>query len=76
MSKGPATIEGRLTFRRLDDAALDGKYQLVADGKVFALARFIDGEWRYPGGDLLEFGPTHYRPAGMMMKPEGIDAQG
>ena len=76
MSKGPATIEGRIVFRQLDADARDGKYQLVADGRVFALVRFLDGEWRYPGGDLLEFGPTHYRPASAIMKPEGIDAQG
>ncbi|MEQ1499171.1 MAG: hypothetical protein ABL914_10955 [Novosphingobium sp.] len=74
MSKRPATIEGRLTFRLIDSDAKDGKYQLVADGSVFALVRFVDGEWRYPGGDLLEFGPTHYRPASALMKPEGADA--
>lgn len=66
----------QLELRLLDIDANDGRYQIVADSKVFALARFADGEWRYPGGFPLEFEPTHYRPASMLVKPEGIDAQG
>ena len=71
MSKGPISIKAELELRRIDDGAKDGKYQFVADDRLFALVRFVDGEWRYPGGDLLEFGPTHYRPASAALKPEG-----
>lgn len=73
MSKRPTIIKAELELRLIDSDAKDGKYQFVADGRVFALVRFIEGEWRYPGGDLLEFGPTHYRPASAAMKPEGQD---
>lgn len=73
MSKRPATILLELELRLIDSDAKDGKYQIVADGAVFALARFAGGEWTYPGGDLLEFGPSHYRPASAAMKPEASD---
>lgn len=71
MSRAARTIEIRLELRLLDADAKNGRYQLVSDGTVFALARWKDGEFTYPGGEPIEFPVTHYRPAGLLVKPEG-----
>lgn len=73
MSRAARTIKIRLQLRLLDADAKNGRYQFVSDGKVFALARWKDGEFTYPGGEPIEFPVTHYRPAGLVVKPESRD---
>lgn len=73
MSRAARTIEIRLELRLLDADAKNGRYQFVSDGTVFALARWKGGEFTYPGGEPIEFPVTHYRPAGLLVKPESRD---
>ncbi|MCT2398491.1 hypothetical protein [Novosphingobium mangrovi (ex Huang et al. 2023)] len=59
--------------RPIDDAARDGRFQIVlradqrdparmpAGGWPCALARHVDGEWHLTLGKL-DFEPTHYKP--------------
>ena len=53
----------RLDFKRIDDAARDGRYQFICDGVLFALAKGTDDGWVYPGGLPVGMNPSHYRPA-------------
>ncbi len=70
------SIEIRLELQLLDAEAKNGRYQIVSDGKVFALARWKEGEFAYPGGEPIEFPVTHYRPASRLVKPEVFDGEG
>lgn len=72
MSKRTSKII-ELELRLIDVDAKDGRYQIVADSAVFALVKFVDGQFVYPGGHALDFVPTHYRPAGGLIKPEDSD---
>lgn len=48
----------------IDTAARDGNLQLVfSEAKGFALVRWADDGWRFPGGQPLDFEPTAYRPS-------------
>ena len=67
----PETLVAQLTLVRIDDGAMNGKYQFVTDGEGFALAKWTEDGWAYPGGEMLDLMPTHYRPASLVIKPEG-----
>ncbi|WP_067734457.1 hypothetical protein [Novosphingobium naphthalenivorans] len=57
-----AAIPPSFDLAPIDDAARDGRSQLVFGGEYFALARFFDSAWRFPNGIELDFIPTNYRP--------------
>lgn len=66
----PKTLEAKIPLVRIDDGARDGKYQFLTDGYNFALARWTDNGWAYPGGAGLYMTPTHYRPASKVIGAE------
>ncbi|MEA3264162.1 MAG: hypothetical protein U9R07_11845 [Pseudomonadota bacterium] len=67
MAKKPprAVIE----LQDIDDAARDGKYHFLADDALFAIGRWADDHWTYPGKKPLDFTPRYYRPATKVMTP-------
>jgi len=46
----------------IDEFAMNGRYQLVFDDCQFAVARWVDGTWRYSSGWPLDFTPSEYHP--------------
>lgn len=59
----------RIDLQPIDEAARDGRYKLLSDGREQALARWVNLEFTYPGGAPLDFVPTHYRPAHGLVAP-------
>ena len=77
MSRTAKPIDLQLRCEAIDDQARDGRFQIVCNAKVFAIARWRDDEapfgFVYPGGEPIEFNPTHYRAAALMINPEGAE---
>lgn len=46
----------------IDDAARDGRFQLVVHGGRFALVRFAAGRWTFSSGMPFPGRPSHYKP--------------
>jgi hypothetical protein len=50
-----------LNLRPLDDAARDGRYQLLlSEGDEFAVARWTGARWQFSSGIPLHFEPAVY----------------
>lgn len=54
----PASIEAV----PIDDAARDGRFQLVFAKDRYALVRFVSETWVFSSGVPLPDQPTHYQP--------------
>lgn len=70
-------IDLQLRCELIDERAHDGRFQIVCNDKLFAIARWRDDAqpfgFVYPSGEPIEFTPTHYRPAAQMIEPEGAE---
>lgn len=63
MSARPATpAAARIVTIPIDDAARDGRFQIVFVNGRFALVRWVGAQWRFSSGAALPVLPTHYQP--------------
>lgn len=53
-----------LALTPLDDAARDGRYQLVSDGETFSLARWDGAAFVFSSGRPVVIEATHYHRFG------------
>lgn len=45
----------------IDDAARNGRYQLVFSANRYALVRWVCEQWVFPSGNPFPEQPTHYQ---------------
>ena len=57
-----AKLAQRLGVVPIDEAAQNGRYQLVFAGGRFALVRWNHERWLFPSGQPWPLTPSHYRP--------------
>ncbi len=57
----PALVQ-RLGVVPIDEAARDGRHQLVFARGRYALVRWVEEQWLFPSGNPWPIRPTHYKP--------------
>lgn len=55
-------VAERLGVVPIDEAAHDGRYQLVFCDGHYAIVRWFEDRWLFPSGQPWPSTPTHYRP--------------
>lgn len=62
MRKAPMIPAG-IDLQPIDDAARNGRYQLIFQGGLFAVVRWADDCWCFSSGERSALDPTHYHAA-------------
>lgn len=73
---GKAAPRAVIQLQDISDEARDGKYHFLADDKLFALGRWVEDRWVYPGNTPLDFVPLYHRPATQVVNPTRERAHG